>query len=202
VKGETTVDNPRWGWFVPTKKLFNSFDADDVRRGVTIAREADSINANPRDSVNGKIDNVKGWYIVAKLPDPVTGFQNFKYEIGKYNSLYETDNGFQGNPLNIYYIRYADVILMAAEAAMMLNDQTNASKYFNMIRERARNCGDGIHPADLTGAVTNRKLWTNAPENLLWKANVSSIWCVGRKLIMLLMILVWIGGMLIALVVA
>jgi hypothetical protein len=158
VKGETTIDNPRWGWWVPTKKLFNLFDANDVRRGVTIAREADSINANPRDSVLCKIDNVKGWYIVAKLPDPVTGFQNFKYEIGKYNSLFETDGGFLGNPLNIYYLRYADVILMASEAAMMLNDQTNASKYFNMIRERARNCGDGIHPTDLTGAVTKQDI--------------------------------------------
>jgi starch-binding outer membrane protein, SusD/RagB family len=157
-----TRDNPRWGWWVPTKKLFNLYDANDVRRGVTIAREADSINQVSRDSVyceetiGGK--KVPGWYTVAKLDDPVTGFQNFKYEIGKYNSLFGADNGFQGNPQNMYYLRYADVVLMASEAAMMLNDQSNAKLYFNMIRTRARNCGDSIHPADLTGNVTKQEI--------------------------------------------
>jgi hypothetical protein len=58
----------------------------------------------------------------------------------------------------MYYLRYADVVLLAAESAMMLNDQANASKYFNSIRERARNCGDGIHPTDLSGTVTKQEI--------------------------------------------
>jgi starch-binding outer membrane protein, SusD/RagB family len=161
VKGETTIDNPRWGWWVPSNTLFNLFDANDVRRGVAIAREADSINAVPRDSILCKVDGVKGWYVVAKLPDPITGLQNFKYEIGKHNSLFETDKGFQGNPLNIYYIRYADVVLMASEAASHTVDQsgTGVSRdLFNLIRARARNCGNGIDPLDLTGAVTLKEI--------------------------------------------
>jgi hypothetical protein len=79
-----------------------------------------------------------------------------KYEIGPYLGL--ITGQWQNNPQNMYYIRYADVVLLASEAAMMLNDQTDALKYFNAIRARARNCGNGINPADLTGAVTKKEI--------------------------------------------
>jgi hypothetical protein len=157
-KGSKTNDNPRWGWFVPTKKLFKLYDANDVRRGVAIAQEADSINAVPRDSVKMVGDAGSGWYIVAKLSDPVTGLQNFKYEIGPWNSMY-LGKGYMGSCQNTYYIRYADVILLAAEADMMLGDADgNAEAYFNMIRKRARDCGDGIHPYDLAGKVSKQEI--------------------------------------------
>ncbi len=43
------------------------------------------------------------------------------------------------NSLNYYVIRYADLILWRAEAAIMTNDLETGRMYINMIRDRARN---------------------------------------------------------------
>lgn len=154
---KTAPDGHHWGYWQPTKKLFNMFDPLDIRRKVAIGIEAESINADPRDSVYSKIDNVEGWYVIASLQDPITGYSNVKYEIGPHASMVK-GTGYMGNPQNIYYIRYADVILMASEAAMMSGNLADAKTYFNMIRERARKCGNGINPADLTGDVTKQEI--------------------------------------------
>ena len=52
--------------------------------------------------------------------------------------------------INIPVIRYADVILMAAEAALESGDNTKALEYLNMIRTRARLSGTSGVPADLS----------------------------------------------------
>jgi starch-binding outer membrane protein, SusD/RagB family len=146
-----------WGFWVPTHKLYNLFDASDVRRKVAIGQGPDSLTGYPGDSIFGEISDVQGWYTIANTIYQATGLENVKYEIGPFNSMI-IDGGFQGNTQNMYFIRYADVVLMASEAAMILNDQPNASAYFNLIRERARNCGDGIHPLDLSGPVTKQEI--------------------------------------------
>lgn len=151
-----TESDHNWGFWVPTHKLDNLYDPLDARRKVTIGRGPDSNTGYPGDSVYGMVSNKQGWYVIVPTAYPATGLETFKYEIGPYLGMIK--GNWQGNPQNMYYIRYADVVLMASEAATMLNDQTNALKYFNMIRERARNCGDGIHPANLTGAVTKQEI--------------------------------------------
>jgi len=156
-----TQNDHAWGFWVPTHKLYNLFDPDDIRRKVAIGEGPDSITGYPGDSIYGQVtiggSKVTGWFTIANTTYQATGLENLKYEIGPYNSMI-VDGGFQGNPQNMYYLRYADVVLLAAESAMMLNDQANASKYFNSIRERARNCGDGIHPTDLSGTVTKQEI--------------------------------------------
>ena len=52
-------------------------------------------------------------------------------------------------PMNIPVIRYADVLLWAAEAAFMTGDETKALYYINMVRQRARNSGSTGYPANL-----------------------------------------------------
>lgn len=146
-----------WGFWVPTHKLYNLYDPNDVRRKVAIGQGPDSITGYPGDSVYAKINDVAGFYTIANTTYQATGLENLKYEIGPHSSII-IDGGFQGNTQNMYYLRYADVILLASESAMMLGDQANALIYFNMIRERARNCGDGIHPADLAGPVTKQEI--------------------------------------------
>jgi starch-binding outer membrane protein, SusD/RagB family len=145
-----------WGFWVPTHKLDNLYDPLDARRKVTIGRGPDSITGYPGDSVYGQVNNKVGWYVIVPTAYPATGLETFKYEIGPYLGMIK--GNWQGNSQNMYYIRYADVVLLASEAAMMLNDQGNALKYFNQIRQRARNCGDGIHPADLTVEVTKKEI--------------------------------------------
>ncbi|MFC2136582.1 RagB/SusD family nutrient uptake outer membrane protein [Bacteroidota bacterium] len=152
-----TEGDHHWGFWVPTHKLYNMFDPNDVRRKVAIGEGPDLTTGYVGDSVYGKVNDLEGWYIIVPTAYPATGLANFKYEIGPHSSML-IDGSFQGNNQNMYYIRYADIILLAAEAAMMLNDQANALIYLNMIRERVRNCGDGINPVDLTGTVTKQEI--------------------------------------------
>lgn len=155
--GTFTQNDHAWGFWVPNHKLLNLFDANDVRRKVSIGQPADPETGYPGDSIYGEINDVQGFYAIARTTYQATGLENVKYEIGPYNSMM-IDGSFQGNNQNMYFIRYADVVLLAAESAMMLNDQANALRYFNMIRARARNCGDGINPVDLAGSVTKEEI--------------------------------------------
>ena len=86
-------------------------------------------------------------FVVLDRPNPLSG------------------NKFEGNITEDKFISFVSQFkipyiygLTCGELSMMLNDQTNASKYFNMIRARARNCGNGVNPADLTGAVTKKEI--------------------------------------------
>jgi hypothetical protein len=49
--------------------------------------------------------------------------------------------GWGESPMNIRILRYADVILVAAEAAIMTGNNDKAIQYLNMVRTRARMCG-------------------------------------------------------------
>jgi len=150
-----------WGFWVPTHKLFNLFDATDARRKVAIGQGPDSITGYAGDSLYGQLTiggkKVTGWFTIANTVYQATGFENMKYEIGPFNSMI-INGDFQGSTQNMYYIRYADVVLLASEAAMMVNNSSKALEYYNMIRKRARNCGDGVHPVDLTGVVTKQDI--------------------------------------------
>jgi hypothetical protein len=155
-----TQGDHAWGFWVPTHKLYNLYDADDVRRKVAIGEGPNVSTGYPGDSLFGQLTisgkKVSAWFTIANTVYQATGLENVKYEIGPHNSMI-VDGGFQGNTQNMYYIRYADVVLMASEAALMLNDPA-ALTYFNLIRKRARDCGDGVHPTDLAGPVTKKEI--------------------------------------------
>ena len=51
------------------------------------------------------------------------------------------------NALNVYIIRYADVLLWRAEAAIELGDLATGLKYINQVRERAMNSQTGLYPS-------------------------------------------------------
>ncbi|MBN1117196.1 MAG: RagB/SusD family nutrient uptake outer membrane protein [Bacteroidales bacterium] len=147
-----------WGFWAPTHKLYNMFHPDDVRRKVAIGEGPNPETGYKGDSIYCAPDgNEPGWYVIVPTRYPATGFEAFKYEIGPHLGSFQGLE-WQANPQNQYYLRYADVVLLAAESAMMTNDQTKAKTYFNMIRERARNCGDGVNPADLSGDVTKKEI--------------------------------------------
>lgn len=147
-----------WGFWAPTHKLYNLFDPDDIRRKVAIGEGPNPDTGYRGDSIYCAPDgNPADWYVIVPTRYPATGFEAFKYEIGPHLGSFQGLE-WQANPQNQYYLRYADVILLAAEAAMMVGDQAKAGTYLNMIRARARNCGDGVHPLDLTGTVTKQEI--------------------------------------------
>lgn len=141
-----------WSFNAPTKYLVDAFGnrdnrytnlssapADpelDPRYQTTIAQEGDTI----------MVDN--NWYPISFINLP-TGMIGRKYECStdEYWAVRTNDNE---GPMNIRLIRFADVVLFAAEAAYQTGQTGKALEYLNMVRKRARMSGDTGHPADLT----------------------------------------------------
>ncbi len=103
------VDNPQ-GWQVPTLNLYNAYDAADQRRAVTFITEIH----NP----NGSTSTIKPY--IKKYWDRVA------------------EPKANGSANDFPVIRYADVLLMLAEASNELGNTADAHLYINMVRKRAR----------------------------------------------------------------
>ncbi|WP_138432925.1 RagB/SusD family nutrient uptake outer membrane protein [Winogradskyella algicola] len=116
-----TTYNAGWGFCLPSVELYDLFEDGDIRRNVTFfdLRDAQDSYSQGRDD---------------------TGLFNRKYMPRK------ADDGVGSDPLNYSQnyraIRYADVLLMAAEAEAQ-SGGGNAENYLNMVRARAY--GDNSH---------------------------------------------------------
>lgn len=80
-----------------------------------------------------------------------TGFLTKKHQ----QPLVEISSSLKGDgDLNYIYLRYADVLLMKAEAFNEDNNADSAKANLNKVRQRARASYNGTPPADLLAAVT------------------------------------------------
>ena len=109
---------------MPTQDLFNSFENYDPRREATCLNIDDFIANN---SVGTTYGIGAGGH---------TGFYNHKYMKSRDEML----NGIPDNDLtsgvNYRVIRYADILLMAAEALNQSGDDATALTYLNLVRSR------------------------------------------------------------------
>ncbi len=125
-----------WGFNCPTQKLLEAYDDGDIRRDVAIGQTGDPILTK------------NGWNVIHCKQSP-TNLIGRKYEASP--ETYWASKSSDGNgPNNFPYIRYADVVLMAAEAALQTGDASKALNYVNMVRKRARNGAETGVPADLS----------------------------------------------------
>ncbi|MEO8532965.1 MAG: RagB/SusD family nutrient uptake outer membrane protein [Flavobacterium sp.] len=126
---------------IPTLESANAFEAGDKRKDVAILDIAAFAAANT------SYDNGKGVSYGKGNED--TGFFNRKYLPRKRSSGAAGDLNLT-NPNNYRAIRYADVLLMAAEAYNRgAIDDTKAREYLNQVRRRA--FGDNNHDVFLSG---------------------------------------------------
>lgn len=131
VQGVRGINWGGWGFHVPTIELVNAFEADDPRRDATIIFRGET---TPQGDVV-----------------PPTG-DNPRYNQKSYVPSTYWQSGFtEGADQNIRVIRFAEVLLMNAEAANELNNPTQAKLSLNKVRERAR----GGNPAILPDITTN-----------------------------------------------
>jgi hypothetical protein len=125
--------NLGWGWNTPTDALVNSYEAGDPRKDATIL-----FSGKSDDPANGGYGRV----LPNSIFDNPAGPLPRKYWNKKIyaDPAYRASTGFSDNPawINQRLIRYADVVLMAAEAANELNSGTLAETYLEMVRARAR----------------------------------------------------------------
>ncbi len=126
-----------WSTNLPAQNLLSAYSTGDQRKDATILDIEAYKNNNPGLGIS---------YLVA--PYKNTGLYNQKYLPRKG----ETSGQVELNYLNNYRtIRYADVLLMAAEAFTKSSspDYTKAQTYLNKIRRRAFN--DLLHDINATG---------------------------------------------------
>lgn len=128
---------PGWSTNLPTQNLASAYTAGDQRKDATILDIEAYKAANPSFNITYQVAPYKN-----------TGLYNQKYHPRKG----ETSGQLELNYLNNYRtIRYADVLLMAAEAfnkASAPND-AKAQTYLNLVRRRA--FGDNLHDITSTG---------------------------------------------------
>jgi tetratricopeptide (TPR) repeat protein len=134
-----------WSTNLPTQNLANAFAAGDTRKAVTVLDIEAYKTANPQFNIT---------YQVA--PYRNTGLYNQKYLPRKG----ETSGQVELNYLTNYRtIRFADVLLMAAEAnnrATAPND-AKAQTYLNRVRQRAFN--NQATNITLTGTSLRQAIW-------------------------------------------
>jgi hypothetical protein len=110
---------------LPTQELYNAFSPIDPRRGHTILDIEAFIAAQPDPSAITYAIGAGGH----------TGYYNNKY-IKRQGEIGLPDNDLT-SPVNYRVIRYADVLLMAAEAHFQLGNNQTAQQLVNQVRVRA-----------------------------------------------------------------
>ncbi|MFI3296309.1 MAG: RagB/SusD family nutrient uptake outer membrane protein [bacterium] len=109
-----------WGFNKPSQNLYDEFEAaDSIRLFTTILNPTDDEIDNPTEEI----------YLGTRYVNRKTGLY---YDDNTYYSLAHATRG----PLNNTVIRYADVLLMYAEACLGAGDEGTATIYLNEVRNR------------------------------------------------------------------
>lgn len=142
LNGIRGADKNGWGVSVPSMKAFESFPDDDYRKSVTF-----EVETLIEDSLVHYQD-----YPFEQRPHCAKYFRNYG---NAQNEGRKTDN-------NYAMFRYAEVLLIAAEALNELSGPTaEAQGYVNAVRERARN--GNATPADVSAVeAANADAFRNA----------------------------------------
>lgn len=149
-----------WGYDRPSKDLYDEYEPGDPRRDMTIhVLSEDEVNNPQEDFYGGQIRTVSLKY--AMMTD------------GEDGGVYKIDANNPRDPINTKEIRYADVLLMYAEACVECEDLQTAKSLLEKVRSRARGGDSGILPAFpdyeiriWTGAGYEKRQLQDTPEDL------------------------------------
>ncbi|QEC52406.1 putative outer membrane starch-binding protein [Anseongella ginsenosidimutans] len=127
--------NLGWGWNTPTESLAEAFEAGDPRKDVTLL-------------YSGQLNEPYGETVPPATPNVPRPYWNKKVYTNP--AIRDATASQGGQWFNMRVIRYADVILMAAEAANELGNTAKALEYMEMVRARARGGSDSVLPPVIT----------------------------------------------------
>ncbi len=134
-----------WSTNLPTQNLANAYTAGDQRKAVTVLDIEAYKTANPALNITYQVAPYKN-----------TGLYNQKYLPRKGETSGQLELNYTNN---FRIIRFAEVLLMAAEAfnrSSTPND-TKAQTYLNRVRQRA--FGDNLHDITATGTALRQAIW-------------------------------------------
>ncbi len=141
-----------WSFNLPTKYLVAAFGNKDTRETGLNSSPVDE-DLDPRFATTvgraGDLVKVGSEWFEMDFQNLPTETISRKYECS-YDEYWGSMYDFHGGPINIRLIRFADVVLMAAEAAYEEGDMGEALAYVNRVRTRARASGDTGYPEDLS----------------------------------------------------
>ena len=129
IQGVRGIPNLGWGFNRPSDDLVAAYEPGDPRRQATIIYVGEVLP--------------DGLTIVQDNPEILNERYNQKAWVGAHPGL--QDNG----PGNIRILRYADILLLAAEAMNENGKSADALEYLNQVRRRARGSNNFILP-DIT----------------------------------------------------
>lgn len=138
-----------YGWNQPTQEFVNNYEDGDLRKDATILYEGGpdfaGVTYSPSWSFTG-------------------------YNVRKFLVPLSTSPSFDNSPLNFPVLRYADVLLMKAEALNELGQTTQAAAPLNLVRSRAGlpNVATGLSQADFRTAVLKERRIELAFEGHRW----------------------------------
>jgi len=130
--------NLGWGWNTPTELLAEAFEEGDPRKNETLLY----FIKTGGDPASIAANQPYGEKPIANA-DVINKYYNKKaYTNPSLRATYTKG----GHWYNIRIIRYADVVLMAAEAANELGRTAEAGNYLEMVRARARGSNASLLP--------------------------------------------------------
>ena len=134
-----------WSTNLPTQNLAAAYEAGDQRKAVTVLDIEAYKTANPSFNITYQVAPYKN-----------TGLYNQKYLPRKGETSGQLELNYTNN---FRIIRFAEVLLMAAEAynrSTTAND-TKAKDYLNRVRQRA--FGDMLHNSSASGVALKQAIW-------------------------------------------
>jgi starch-binding outer membrane protein, SusD/RagB family len=130
VQGARGVQWGGWGFNVPTQALYDAYEVNDPRRDATIMRRGTTTPSG--DAVPGTVENPY-------------------YNMKSYVPSSEFQSGYtEGAQQNVRVLRYADILLMNAEANNELGNSTAALASLELVRARARAGNNTLLPPVVT----------------------------------------------------
>lgn len=154
---------PQYGFLRPTQNLVNAYKTDN--NGLPLA---DGKNVSDADNVDPRLDHTLArpnipFLDLGQLYDwtpreaSVYGPYSPKKRLVSLKSTHYSPIWPYLNALNFYIIRYADVLLWRAEAAIETNDLETGRKYINDVRNRAKS-SERVKTLDGTKDAANYKV--------------------------------------------
>lgn len=139
---------PQWGFYNPHKSIYDAF----VEANDTIRRKSSVISEDELIALGGKLRNING-----NLPYGCDGFVRLKYVM--YDADGRPPQSSANNGTNARVIRYADVLLMAAEAnnRKSLPDDAKALQYINKVRQRVKLSNLNVTGTNLFEAIKKER---------------------------------------------
>jgi len=154
IRGDDRNSGGGWSVAVPTFAVYDTWDAGDYRRTVSFDEEA-SIDGNVEPFTNFTISG----HVHAANRPYIAKYTRFPGAFARGNA--------RATSHNMSMLRYAEVLLIAAEAAVETGNNAKAVEYINQVRARARMGGSTVSgagnpidfapsdvPADISGTVT------------------------------------------------